>query len=150
MKKIFGIGVVLFALLMVCFVQAGHANTALVDQDVGYMLTISDQNTVTVPTIQNPVIAGEAFYLIDRGVSVPYRGLMISENVCNYNQIESIQLYLQLCLNNGDESILGLRSVSWANSLYNSKPADIGTCKHLNYQRGVNTRLTDFKLTSKT
>jgi cbb3-type cytochrome oxidase subunit 3 len=82
MKKIF---VMLFLLLLVAFLSTAFNSPGknAFDKDVGYSLTI-DQNIVTISPVQSQVIAGEVSYLIARGVSVPYRGLIISESINIY------------------------------------------------------------------
>ena len=100
MKKIF---VMLFSLLLVAFLSTAFNSPGknAFDKDVGYSLTI-DQNIVTISPVQSPVIAGEVSYLIARGVSVPYRGLIISEPACfidNYNQFWQRSMNMNYRLN---------------------------------------------------
>jgi hypothetical protein len=81
--------------------------------------------------------------LIARGVSVPYLGLIMSDNNYSYTQINNCQI----CLDNRGESTLGLRSASkitkvflLTNSLNNSN-LPIQKSRQINRLRGVNTRL---------
>ena len=78
MKKFF---VMLFSLLLIAFLSTAFNSPGKKahDKDVGYSLTIDQNNIVTIPSIQSPVIAGEVSYLIARGVSVPDKGPITSE-----------------------------------------------------------------------
>ena len=83
MKKFF---MMALAVLLVAFLSSSFTNhKTVLDNDVGYSITI-DQNitVVTMPTISVPVISGEYFILLDRGVSVPYKGL-INQDAITYN-----------------------------------------------------------------
>jgi hypothetical protein len=71
MKKIFGIGVILFALLMVFAVQSGYSRATMVDQDVGIVYAIND-----VHQMPNLIVAPCESIQIARGVSVPYKYLI--------------------------------------------------------------------------
>lgn len=68
--------------------------TVPVDNDVGYSL-IANQNTsiVIILPVQSPVIAGDVNYILDRGVSVPYRGL-INQDIITFNDSESFEYNL--------------------------------------------------------
>jgi cbb3-type cytochrome oxidase subunit 3 len=93
MKKVF---VMLFSLLLIAFLSTAFNSPGKKahDKDVGYSLTINDQNNiVTIPSVQSPVIAGEVSYLIARGVSVPDKGLISSDAII-YNDQESFECNL--------------------------------------------------------
>lgn len=85
----------LFSLLLVAFLSTAFNSPGknAFDKDVGYSLTIDQNNIVTISPVQSPVIAGEVSYLLDRGVSVPYKGLINSDMIV-YNNEESFPYYI--------------------------------------------------------
>ena len=101
MKKFLIFG--LIAIFLTAFTSMLPTEVSSVDNDIGYSLTI-DQDVTVMPTIESPVLSGESFILLERGVSVPYLGLinqdmMIVDNkedfTCNrYYVIERIDLKL--------------------------------------------------------
>jgi len=92
MKKVF---VMLFSLLLIAFLSTAFNSPGkkAIDKDVGYSLTIDQNDIVTIPSVQSPVIAGEVSYLIARGVSVPDKGLISSDAII-YNDQESFECNL--------------------------------------------------------
>lgn len=63
----------------------------VVDNDVGYSLSVADQNTTPeiILSIENPA----SYILIDRGVSVPDKCLISSDAIV-YNEIEDVEWVL--------------------------------------------------------
>lgn len=85
----------IFSVILVAFLSMAFTNTkSYVDNDVGYFLALDDQNieVTTIFRYQYQVIPGESFILLDRGVSVPDKGLMIEE--INYSKIKSSNYFL--------------------------------------------------------
>jgi hypothetical protein len=84
MKRFFAM---FFSVLLVAFLSSSFVeHKTAFDKDVGYSLTIDQDITVVtpVPAIQ-PAVSD---YQIDRGVSVPYKGLNIETlYLINENQI---------------------------------------------------------------
>jgi len=91
MKKFFAM---FFSFLLVAFLSTSFTYTkSVLDKDVGYSLTIDQiENVVTILPVQSPVIAGEVNYLLDRGVSVPDKGLM-SKDIEIRNNKEKFQCF---------------------------------------------------------
>ena len=138
MKKFFAF---MFSVLLVAFLSTSFTHIEkTVDNDVGYSLTI-DQNTTVIPTISVPVVSGESFILIDRGVSVPYLGLITSESMIYNNNFRFTGIYdLQMY----DRYSWQELHTTWQRF---TKPIQ---SSRQNQLRGVNTRLTDYKLLPKT
>ena len=86
MKRLFAL---FFSVILVAFLSTSFANSKLyIDKDVGYSITLSDQNVdiTTVFLVQYSVVFCEVCILLDRGVSVPYKGLIY---IATYNQFNS-------------------------------------------------------------
>ena len=135
MKKFF---VMCFSVLLVAFLSSSFTNTkTILDNDVGYSMTIDQNTTVTkIFQVPVPVIPGESFILIDRGVSVPYLGLINQDAITYYNSKLSGIYDLQTC-----------NRQNWHELCTNK--TKIATNAEINI-RGVNTRLTDYKPSPKT
>jgi len=82
---------ILSVLLVAFLAQSLTISNSIVDKDVGYSLTIKqNQTVVTILPFESPVISGEVNYLLDRGVSVPDKGL-INQEIIVYNEEENFQ-----------------------------------------------------------
>jgi len=134
MKKFF---VMLFSLLLIAFLSTAFNSPGKKahDKDVGYSLTIDQNNIVTIPSIQSPVIAGEVSYLIARGVSVPDKAPITSEIILPYI-IKSNFLACRI----DNYSLIWQRSMNMNYEL---------NFRHgVNQLRGVNTRLDIREITT--
>lgn len=102
---------------------------------------------IEMPTISYCTSNSEMYIQIARGVSVPDKGLLAS--VMRYNTYNESSLGMKTNLNAGDVAVnLGLRSTSLSIYPLFKKPRELYT--NSNQLRGVNTRLTDYKLIAKT
>lgn len=83
----------ILSVLLIAFLTSFSVEKTDVVKDVGYSLTANDQ-IVTV-AIDSPVpvllnAENEVQTIIDRGVSVPYKGL-INQEIMIYNEVEKFQ-----------------------------------------------------------
>jgi hypothetical protein len=106
MKKLYGIGFMLFALLMAVSVQVGYSKATLGDVDVGYVIDIADdcitiqtaEVTIPVMYLDNPQIAPPfkgSTVCPATGSKVEIAGIYINSNFLN--QFESTQRFWQRC-----------------------------------------------------
>ena len=85
---------ILSVLLVAFLAQSLTISNSIVDKDVGYSLTIDqNQTVVTILPFESPVISGEVNYLLDRGVSVPDKGLT-NQDILIFNNAESFECNL--------------------------------------------------------
>ena len=106
MKKLYGIGFILFALLMVVSVQVGYSKATLGDVDVGYIIDIADDCI----TFQTAEITIPVMYLDNPQIAPPIKGSTVGPVICSkaeitgicinsnfLNQFESTQRFWQRC-----------------------------------------------------
>lgn len=153
----------LFSLAMLFALGQVNASTVAPERPLQYEIANSPPGQVIIAIDQTSAIefaqpTAQIMICIDRGVSVPYKGLIKSDAQitndtqkfeCNiYYTISQIDLKPDILAGYRNEidkypfaADLGLRYTSSVNSVLQALKES-----KLNMQRGANTRLTDFKL----
>lgn len=136
---------IFFAMAMLFALGSVDVKSASIDRSdpVTFVNLPPGQDIIAITVIENVQINNqpEIAYQIARGVSVPYRGLMIVNNNFTFNQYQSLV---------GDVvcKLADRCSSKTISTLY--KETTLATKAKPNQSRGVKTRLTDYKLIIKT